>query len=200
MTVSEAQAEAEPTGPVSLVTLTWAFLAIGSTAYGGHGSALAMIEREFVARRRVMTADELAGALAATRLLPGPTVVQLAAYVGYTLGGWTGSALASSAFLLPSVLAMLVLAVFYERVATSPAAGPLLAGLSSAVVGLIAATGYRVGRSTLLRPRAAGLAIAAFAAGAGLGVNAAAVVVVAGLVGIPLLGAEGGGPAPGRRR
>ena len=200
MTVGEAPAEAEPAGHVSLMTLTRVFLTIGSTAFGGHGSAMAMIEREFVARRRMMTTNDLAGALAATRLLPGPTVVQLVAYVGYTLGGWPGSALATSAFLLPSALAMLVLAHFYGKVAASPAAGPVLAGLSSAVVGLIAATGYRVGRSTLLDPRAAGLAFAAFAAGAGLGVNAAAVVAVAGLVGIPLLAAEVGGSGTRGRR
>jgi chromate transporter len=185
-------AAAELSRPVPLFQTAWIFLRIGATAFGGLGAAMAMIEREFVDVRRLLSREDLAEALAATRLLPGPAVVQVVAYVGFVLGGWPGSSVATVAFLAPSVLAMLGLAAGYGPATASPAAGPALGGLAAAVVGLIVATGFRIARSTLRGPRETGLALVAFAAGAGWGVNVAAIVVVAGLVGVPLLRATEG--------
>jgi chromate transporter len=177
--------------------VAWIFLRIGATAFGGLGATLALLERELLDRRRLVARDDVAEAVAATRLLPGPTVVQVVAYLGYVLRGWPGSLVATLAFLAPSVLAMLGLAVGYGAAAASPVSAPALGGLTAAVVGLIAATGFRLARATVQGPRAGALAIAAFTAGAGWGVSAAAIVAVAGVVGIGLLRSAADGPREG---
>lgn len=91
---------------VPALRLGWLFLRIGATAFGGLGTTLALIEREFVTKRGLLTAGEVTDGLTYTKLLPGSTGPQAVAYLGYQLGGWSGSALAITAFLLPSAVLM----------------------------------------------------------------------------------------------
>jgi chromate transporter len=167
------------------------FLEIGATAFGGLGPSLAIMERELVEKRRVLSADDVAEASAAARLLPGSALIQVVSFLGYRLGGWTGSALATVAYVLPSVTAMLLLAIFYDAVSALSAFGLAAQGLTAAVVGLLLAATYRFGRATIGGPVTLGIALSAFGSSAGLGIAAAAVVVAAGLIGVPLLSAPG---------
>lgn len=166
-----------------LLRLGWVFLKIGTTAFGGLGAALALIERELVDRRGVLTKEELTEALTFTKLLPGSTVVQVVSYLGYRLGGWTGSALATAAFVLPSAVGMTLLAVLYVAVNELPGVTGVLKGLAAAVVGLLVATTFRLGQANVKELLTLVIAGAAFAV-AFFGVNAAVIVVVAGLLGV----------------
>src|SRR5512145_1548687 len=98
-------ASAVPQRPpkVPALTLGWIFLHIGATAFGGLGATLALIERELVTKRGMLTPADVTEALTYTKLLPGSTGPQAIAYLGYKLGGWSGSAVATAAFLFPSV-------------------------------------------------------------------------------------------------
>lgn len=174
---------------VPALALGWVFLRIGATAFGGLGAALALVERELVTRRRLLTETDVTEALTYTKLLPGSTVVQAMAYLGYKLGGWPGSAVATAAFVLPSALVMLLLAAAYVAATVLPALGPGVNGLTAAVVGILLGTTYRLGKSNIKKPLTWGIAVVAFLAGAFLGVNAAFLVVVAGLIGIFTLSA-----------
>src|SRR6516165_1567327 len=115
-----AAAAAERSGGIRLGVVARIFLRIGATAFGGLGATLALLERELVDGRRLVAREDLAEAVAATRLLPGPTVVQVVAYLGYLLRGWSGSLVATVAFLAPSVLVMLGVAAGYGAAAASP--------------------------------------------------------------------------------
>ena len=142
---------------VSALRLGWIFLRIGAAAFGGLGASLALIERELVIKRQWLTAAEVTAALTYTKLLPGSTGPQVVAYLGYTLGGWTGSAVATAAFLCPAALMMLVLA-----------------------------TTYRMGKANIPDRLTLAIALASLVAGAILGISATVIVVLAGLVGIIL--------------
>ena len=110
----------------SLRTLGLVFLRIGATAFGGLGAALALVERELVVKRAWLTAADVTEALTYTKLLPGSTVVQVVAYLGYKLGGWSGAAVATVAFVFPSALMMLGLAAAYVAVTAVPAMRPAM--------------------------------------------------------------------------
>jgi chromate transporter len=160
------------------------FLRIGALAFGGLGATLALIERELVARRAVLSKQDMTEALAYTKLLPGSTVVQIVAYLGWRLSGWTGSALATTAFILPSAVFMVVLAAGYARTANVPAAVGVRLGILAVVVALLVLTMER-----LARPLITGWFPITIAAGAFLvcfifDVSAVWAVVVAGLLGI----------------
>jgi chromate transporter len=167
--------------------LGWIFLRIGVTAFGGLGTTLALIERELVTKRGMITPADVTEALTYTKLLPGSTGPQAISYLGYKLGGWSGSALATAAFLFPSALLMVLLAVAYVATTALPAIGPTVNGLTAAVVGILLATTYRLGQSNIKEPLTWGMALVAFAVGAFLGLSAALIVVAAGLLGMILL-------------
>lgn len=169
---------------LSIGTLAWVFFRIGALAFGE--TELVMIERELVERRGVLTHQDLTDALTYTKALPGSTVVQIVAYLAYRLGGWPGSAVATIVYLLPSTLAMMVLAAGYLAVSELPLVRPAADGLTAAAVGLLLATAWRLSKRsiTLGQPLSVVLAAGAVIAGGLLGISAAIVVVVAGLIGI----------------
>jgi chromate transporter len=172
---------------IPALTLGWIFLHIGVTAFGGLGTTLALIERELVTKRRMFTPADVTEALTYTKLLPGSTGPQAIAYLGYKLGGWSGSALAMGAFIFPSALLMVLLASAYVATTTLPAIGPTVNGLTAGVVGILLATTYRLGKPNIKEPLTWGIALAAFAVGAFVGISAALIVVAAGLLGMILL-------------
>jgi chromate transporter len=179
------QASYPPSG-LSLLTLGQIFLRIGATAFGGLGAALALVERELVTKRQWLTTADVTEALTYTKLLPGSTVVQVVSYLGYKLGGWSGSAVATSAFVFPSAVMMLVLAAVYVTATTVPAMRPAINGLTAAVVGILLATTYRLGKANIPDRITMGIALASIVAGAVLGISAAVIVVAAGLLGVGL--------------
>jgi chromate transporter len=180
-----AQASYPPAG-LSLLTLGQIFLRIGAMAFGGLGAALALVERELVNKRQWLTAADVTEALTYTKLLPGSTVVQVVSYLGYKLGGWSGSAVSTAAFVFPSALLMLMLAVAYVSVTTVPAMRPAINGLTAAVVGILLATTYRLGKVNIPDRITLGIALASIVAGTVLGISAALIVMAAGLLGICL--------------
>jgi chromate transporter len=169
-----------------LLTFGHIFLRIGATAFGGLGATLALVERELVTKHQWLTAADVTEALTYTKLLPGSTGPQVVAYLGYKLGGWSGSAVATAAFVFPSALMMLVLAAAYVSVTAVPAMRPAINGLTAAVVGLLLATTYRLGKANIADRITLGIALASVVAGAVLGVSAALIVVVAGVLGLCL--------------
>jgi len=180
-----AQASDPPAG-LSLLMLGQIFLRIGAMAFGGLGAALALVERELVDKRQWLTAADVTEALTYTKLLPGSTVVQVVSYLGYKLGGWSGSAVATAAFVFPSALLMLVLAAAYVSVATVPAMRPAINGLTAAVVGILLATTYRLGKANIADRITLSIALVSIVAGTVLGISAALMVMAAGLLGVCL--------------
>jgi chromate transporter len=175
---------AEMRPSLSMGTLAWMFFRIGATAFGE--TELVIIERELVDRRGVLTHQDLTDALTYTKSLPGSSVVQIVAYLAYRLDGWTGSALATIAYLLPSTLAMMALAAGYIAVSGLPLLRPTADGLTAAAVGLLLATAWRLGKRSITarQPLSIILPLAAVIAGGVFGISAALLVVAAGLIGI----------------
>ena len=164
--------------------LSAVFLRIGGLAFGGLGATLALIERELVDRRNAVTRDDIVTALAHTKLLPGSTVVQLVAYVGWQLGGWRGSALATICFILPSALLMLGLAYGYAEVAATPGLVAARRGVLAVVIALLLTTMFRLTVQVVKTPLTRALALSAFTIVALLPTASPWVVLSAGIVGL----------------
>jgi chromate transporter len=171
----------------STLMLGHIFLRIGALAFGGIGAALALIDRELVRKRQWLTAEDVTEALTYTKLLPGSTVVQVVSYLGYKLGGWSGSAIATAAFVLPSALLMLALAAAYVVASELPALYPAVNGLTAVVVGILLATTYRLGKANIKGYFTFGIALASVIVGAVFDIHAALIVIVAGLLGVCFL-------------
>ena len=76
-------------------------------------------ERNYVRRRRWVTAEEFAGIVALCQLLPGPTSSQVGFLIGLHRAGWRGALAAWLGFTLPSVILMYAFHVFAPAVGGS---------------------------------------------------------------------------------
>jgi chromate transporter len=169
---------------IAPIRLALPFLRIGALSFGGLGATVALIEDELVVRRRVVSPADVADALTHTKLLPGSTVVQVVAYLGWLLAGWRGSAVATTCFLLPSALLMVALAYGYLHVATVPAIVGVRRGIVAVVVALLLVTMSRLAKQVATTQLARALAAGAFFGVLLYPSFSAVVVVAAGCVGI----------------
>ncbi|MFZ5449789.1 MAG: chromate efflux transporter [Thermodesulfobacteriota bacterium] len=118
------------------------FLHLGATAYGG----LAMVEpirRRIVQEKAWLSEKEFLDGLALCQLVPGATVVQLAAYVGYHLRKTRGALAAAGAFILPAFLLMLSLSWLYCRYGELAWVTTVSKGLGAVVIALLIQTLWR---------------------------------------------------------
>lgn len=176
--------QSAPLPTVSLVTLGGIFLRIGLTSFGGLGATLAVLQRELVEKRELLTTRQMTEALTFTKPLPGATAFQVVCYLGFQLGGWPGSAVAAVAFVLPPMLGMVAMAKLYDLVNGLPRFPSVLAGLVATVVGLLLATTFKMGKDNVRGVVSVLIAATACLLAARFRVNGALIVGVAGLVGL----------------
>ncbi|RBY95720.1 chromate transporter [Blastococcus sp. TF02-8] len=186
----------EQTG-VPFGTAVRAWFLISLQTFGGPAGQIAVMQRTLVDERRWIGQRRFLHAMNYCMLLPGPEAQQLATYVGWLLHGTRGGLVAGGLFVLPGVVALLVLSAVYVAFGTTTAVLALFAGLAPAVLAIVAQAVVRVAKKTLDRPELVVVALAAFLALALFGVPFPVVVAVAGVVG---WGLSRWRPAPETRR
>lgn len=90
-------------------------LGLGLTSFGGPIAHLGYFERVYVRNRQWLSADEYAGFMALSQLMPGPTSSQVGLLVGLRRAGWLGACAAWVGFTAPSALLMFAFALFAPR-------------------------------------------------------------------------------------
>ncbi|MCM1034324.1 MAG: chromate transporter [Paludibacter sp.] len=115
------------------------FFKIGLFGFGGGYAILSLIQHE-IDRYGWMTSDEFVDMVAVSQMTPGPIGINSATYVGYTVtDSVLGSAVATFAIILPSLIIMLTLCRIYFRLKDNVYVATVLKGLRMVVIGLIAA-------------------------------------------------------------
>lgn len=148
--------------PVPLARLCWIFLRIGCASFGGYMAMVALTREVLVERRRLLSERELLDGLTLVSVLPGPLAINLVAYAGYLLRGAPGALACVCGAVAPAFLFMLVLSAAYFRWGQMAALGAMFMGVVPAVVAIIVASAWRMGRASL-----AGWREGALAAGTG---------------------------------
>jgi len=160
------------------------FLKIGLTGFGGGFAVLLQIRNLVVQERRWLGENDFVEALALGQSLPGTSAGNAVTYIGYRLRGWRGAGVSLSGFVVPSMLMMIALAIFYDRFRALPNTEQLFHGLNSAVVALIAITAWRMGKQTVSKPWQRIVMVLAFTAVVFLKATVVEVILLSGLVGI----------------
>lgn len=138
--------------PVSLRSAFWYWLKLGCISFGGPAGQIAMMHAELVEKRRWISEQRFLHALNYCMLLPGPEATQLAIYIGWLLHRTRGGVIAGLLFLLPSLLLMIILSWIYMAYGHVGAIAGVLYGVKPAVVALVLAAAWRLGRRTLRTP------------------------------------------------
>lgn len=138
--------------PVSLRSAFWYWLKLGCISFGGPAGQIAMMHAELVEKRRWISERRFLHALNYCMLLPGPEATQLAIYIGWLLHRTRGGIIAGLLFLLPSLQLMIILSWIYMAYGHVSAIAGVLYGVKPAVVALVLAAAWRLGRRTLRTP------------------------------------------------
>jgi len=94
--------------------LFWVFFKIGLFTFGGGLAMISLISREVVENKKWMTEKEMGDVIIVAESTPGPIAVNTATYVGYKACGVLGSLFASVGVVLPSVIIISVIYVFFD--------------------------------------------------------------------------------------
>ena len=178
---------------ISLARLAAIFLKIGTIGFGGGMAVIALMERELVQKRKLVSVDEFVHGVGLGQVL-GSFAVNASFFVGYRLYGLTGGILSAAAFMLPSVVLVTVLAELYFRYSAVPALQGAVAGLGPVVIALILDAGWSIGKKVLRSRYAVLIAAGALAAGA-LKMNTVWVLLCAGAAGFFLPQPQPEGPS-----
>ena len=115
------------------------YLKIGFFGFGGGYAMLSLIQNEIVEQRGWITVSQFADIVAVSQMTPGPIAINSATYIGYTIGGFWGSVVATVAVCLPALTVMLALTKFFLKLKDNRYVHGVITGMRPVVVGMIAA-------------------------------------------------------------
>ena len=123
------------------ITLFYTFFKIGLFGFGGGYAMLSIIQYEVVEAHQWLTAGEFTDIVAISQVTPGPIAINSATYIGYQVTGGTalGSAIATIAVCLPSIIIMALICRFFLLFKNNRYVMAALSGMKPAATGLIAA-------------------------------------------------------------
>jgi len=124
---------------MSKATSIWSifkgFFVVGATAYGGP-AMMPTMHREAVDKRGFISREEFRLGLGLCQIIPGGTLMQLAAYIGLKLRGLKGAVAAYLGFSAPAFLLMTLLSTFYSGTRNAPLAQAVYSGLKVVVLAI----------------------------------------------------------------
>ena len=120
-----------------LFQIAWLFLKTGLFSFGGAYASLVFVQRGAVAQYHWLTDGQLLDGVAMSVATPGPFML-FTTFAGYLAGGIAGAVLATFFVFLPSFVFVIGGTHYIEKVRDNRTIQAFLAGVSAAVVGVIA--------------------------------------------------------------
>ena len=120
-----------------LLNVFMAFFRSSILSYGGGPASIPLMRVEVVENYKWFTNDQFGDALALGNTLPGPIAPKMAAYVGYNVCGAIGAVVAVTAAVVPTAVAIVVLAHILLSFKDAPRMKGMLAVAKPIVVVLL---------------------------------------------------------------
>ena len=165
----------------SLGTLFFTFFKIGLFTFGGGYAMIALLEEEFIQRRKWLDKDEFLYMAAIAESTPGPVAINSATYLGYKLAGVPGAATATVAVCLPSFLIIYAISLFFEQFTQLTVIANAFKGIQVCVIYLIFSAGVRMLKALDKSPFATGVLAAVMLVMVGLslaGVSVSSILLI----------------------
>jgi chromate transporter len=141
--------------------IAWLFFKTGLLSFGGAYASLVFVQRGAVAQYHWLSDGQLLDGVALSVATPGPFML-FTTFVGYVAGGIPGAALATFFVFLPSFVFVLGGAHYIEKIRENRELQAFLAGVSAAVVGVIAVVSLDLIPQALVDWAAVGISLVAF--------------------------------------
>src|SRR5579863_1029374 len=164
----------------SLAELAVVFLKLGTISFGGPAAHIAMMEDEFVRKRRWITQADFLDRLAAANLIPGPSSTEVAIFVGRSKGGWAGLLIAGCCFILPAAVMVAMIAAVYVRFGALPRVAGILYAIKPAVIAIILQALWNLGQTAVRTKALAAIGVISIVL-SGVGISPLPVLAIAGI-------------------
>lgn len=124
--------------------LFFLMLKIGLFTFGGGYAMLALLENEFVSKRKWIEHEEFMDMLAIAESTPGPIAINSATYIGYKRGGVLGSVACTVGVCIPSIAIIFVISLFFDRFLSIAWVAAAFRGIQACVIFLIFSAGLKL--------------------------------------------------------
>ena len=134
------------------LTLFLTMLKIGLFTFGGGYAMIALLENEFISRRKWMEAEEFLDMVAIAESTPGPIAINAATYIGYQQMGFWGSLAATVGVCLPSFVIIFGISLVFDAFLSLRLVAAAFRGIQVCVVYLIFSAGLKMLRKMKKAP------------------------------------------------
>ncbi|MHB8581362.1 MAG: chromate efflux transporter [Ignavibacteriaceae bacterium] len=132
---------------IRIIFLT--FFKIGSFAFGGGYNSIPLLQHETVNIHQWVSMNQFRDGLAMGQITPGPVLIT-ATFIGYKVFGITGAITATIGIFLPSVIAVIVLNKFHQKIVQMQITHSLIRGVLAGFIGLLISVTIRFGIHSLV--------------------------------------------------
>jgi chromate transporter len=161
------------------------FSGMSLTLFGGGYVFIPAIQETVVQNLHWLSVKEFTEGIAIGQITPGPILIS-AAFIGYKVAGFWGAFIATLAIFLPSGVLMIVCTHFLEKFKRSNLVTSIFMGLRPAVIGMIFAASFTIGRNIEINWQAIVIFLIVFLINLKYEVNAAILIPASGMLGIIL--------------
>lgn len=120
---------------------------IGAFTLGGGYAMIPIMEKEFVDNNKWMDKQEFMDIMVVAQTTPGIFAIDMASHIGYKLRGVWGGIVGAVGIALPSIIAILIIAMFFHNFKDNPWVEKFFRGVRPAVVALIAAPVFKMAKT-----------------------------------------------------
>lgn len=119
-------------------------LKIGLFTFGGGYAMIALLENEFVSRRKWIEKNEFLDMVAIAESTPGPIAINAATYIGYRVLRFRGSLIATVGVCIPSFAIIYVISLFFDKFLSLTIVANAFKGIQICVIYLIFSAGVKM--------------------------------------------------------
>ena len=120
---------------------------IGAFTLGGGYAMIPIMEREFVDKHGWMDKEEFMDIMVVAQTTPGIFSVDMASHIGYKLRGVWGGIVGAIGIALPSIIAIILVAMFFQGFKDNIYVSKFFMGVRPAVVALIASPCFKMAKT-----------------------------------------------------
>lgn len=122
-------------------------LKIGLFTFGGGYAMIALLENEFVEKKKYVDKEEFLDMVAIAESTPGPIAINAATYLGYKRLGILGSLMATVGVIIPSFCIIFAISLFFDAFLSLALVEYAFRGIQVCVIYLIFSAGLKMLKS-----------------------------------------------------
>lgn len=169
-----------------LITLFFATLYLSTFTFGGGYVIVTLLKDKFVDHYHWIDEEEMLDLVAIAQSSPGAIAVNGAIVVGYKLCGIPGVLISVLGAIIPPMVILSLVSVFYDAFRTNPYIAAMLGGMKAGVGAVIASVVYDMGSNVVRTKDGINIVIMliSFCASYFLGVNVVLIIIAVAVFGL----------------